>query len=385
MTTFSPLPKGIGTAYKVVAVLAVFLLFAGFYWYSATFVPFMMAFFLAFVLNAPVEWLESKGLRRAWSAPLILFSFWGGSIGLVAYGLPILINHTATLIGQVPGFIDTTLAPLLERYLGMNVTTAALLAMVPDYLQSSLALFRHLLQHLGTAATFTLDQIFLFLIVPLLTFYFLLEWPHLTEKLKKLIRDFVPDAYDDHVDDLADKIGLSLRRLVQGQMLVCTLISVYYGVGLTLAGLPMGWAIGIAMGFLSMLPYVGFLFGAALAFTVALIHFQFVSWVPYAVIGGVLLSGNAIEGNILTPRIVSRKLELHDAWILFALMLGGQMAGIFGMFMALPAMAVVKVLAMEGHKAWVHAWRPEADSAAPVPTTSTPAAPPAPPIPPDTP
>ena len=119
------------------------------------------------------------------------------------------------------------------------------------------------------------------------------------------------------------------------------MLSVYYVVGLSLFGLSVAWPIGIFTGLAVFVPYVGFGLGLILASIAALLQFPFEQACLIVVV--VFGLGQALEGFVLTPRLVGERIGLHPLHVIFALLAFGQLFGFVGVLVALPASAVILV------------------------------------------
>lgn len=129
---------------------------------------------------------------------------------------------------------------------------------------------------------------------------------------------------------------------VRGQTMVCLFLACYYSIGLTLAGLHYGFIIGILTGILTFIPYAGALAGTTTGILVAV--FQFDDWTKIAAVIAVFLTGQFLEGNFITPKIVGDKVKLNPVWIIFGLLAGGALFGFVGVLIAVPITAVIGVL-----------------------------------------
>jgi predicted PurR-regulated permease PerM len=121
----------------------------------------------------------------------------------------------------------------------------------------------------------------------------------------------------------------------------------FYAVGLSLAGLKFGLAIGLGAGLLSFVPYVGAIIGGVLAIGVGLVQF----WPDYSaviLIIGIFVAGQFIEGNFLSPKLVGGSIGLHPVWMMFALLAFSYLFGFVGLLLAVPLAAVVGVLVRYG-------------------------------------
>jgi len=122
-------------------------------------------------------------------------------------------------------------------------------------------------------------------------------------------------------------------------------LGVYYAAGLTLLGLNFGAVIGLLVGILAFIPYVGFAIGFILAMLLALTQFSDQHYLYVALLFG---AGMLVEGNLLTPKLGGERVQLHPVWIVFALLSFGTLFGLLGVLIAVPMAAVIGVLARFG-------------------------------------
>ncbi len=178
----------------------------------------------------------------------------------------------------------------------------------------------------------------LLVVTPIVAFYLLLDWDHLVAK----IDSWVPRDYVQEVRTIARDIDRAMAGFIRGQGTVCLLLGIFYAIGLSLAGLNFGLAIGFGAGLLSFIPYVGALVGGVLAIGVALVQF----WPDYTmilVIIGIFAAGQFIEGNFLSPKLVGSSIGLHPVWLMFALFAFGYLFGFVGLLLAVPLAAAMGV------------------------------------------
>ena len=123
----------------------------------------------------------------------------------------------------------------------------------------------------------------------------------------------------------------------------CASYSIDYAVGLTLAGLNFGLLIGVVSGFLTFIPYVGSLTALVVSFAVAVAQF-YPDWTHILIVVGVILVGQFLEGNVLSPKLVGGSVGLHPVWLIFALLAFGYLFGFLGLLLAVPLAAAVGVL-----------------------------------------
>ena len=133
-----------------------------------------------------------------------------------------------------------------------------------------------------------------------------------------------------------------ISGFVRGQATVCLCLGVFYAVGLTLCGLDLGLLIGLGIGVLSFIPYVGSITGFVLSLLIAFAQFNTIT--PIVAVVSLFIIGQILEGNFLTPKLVGDSVGLHPVWVMFALLAGGVLLGFLGLLIAVPLAAVIGVL-----------------------------------------
>jgi predicted PurR-regulated permease PerM len=189
----------------------------------------------------------------------------------------------------------------------------------------------------GSFAIFNLLS--LAVVTPVVGFYLLRDWP----RVVRMIDSWLPYRYRDVIRAQAREVDRILSAWVRGQALCCLLLALYYAASLTVAGLDLGLIVGLMAGLLSFIPYVGSITGGLTAVGLALA--QFAHWRGVAVVGGVLVVGQILEGYVIYPRFLGDRVELPAVWVIFALFAGGAAFGFLGVMLAVPVAATIGVLA----------------------------------------
>ncbi len=133
-----------------------------------------------------------------------------------------------------------------------------------------------------------------------------------------------------------------ISAFVRGQAIVCSLLFVLYAVGLWLVGVDLWLLLAALSGFGNIIPYAGFMVGIVLSSLMALVTFGDLAhliwvWVVYGVV-------QVLEGTFITPKVVGDSVGLSPLTVILALFAGGQLCGLLGVFLAIPAAAVLRVL-----------------------------------------
>ena len=310
---------------------------------SGILTPFVAGMIIAYVLDPLVSRLERAGVRR-WIGALLLICAVALIVLLITVLLlPVLINQLIGLLQALPGYFERLHGFLVERletaqpaltylgiddargYLGQNAGRAV------DWLGQ---LAGGVLAH-GLAL---IDLLTLIGLTPVIAFYCLKDWKRLVGAVDAL----VPLPTRDTIRMLAVRVNCTLANFLRGQALVCLILGVFYAIALGLAGLQFGLLVGMGAGLISFIPFLGSILGLVTSVGIAVVQFD--GWLMPAVIAGIFLFGQAVEGNILTPKLVGDSVDLNPVWIMFALMAGGAFMGFAGLLLAVPMAAVVGVV-----------------------------------------
>jgi predicted PurR-regulated permease PerM len=304
--------------------------------------PFVAAGLLAYIGDPLADRLQRLRLPRTLAVVAVFvltFLFLGLLVLLVG---PLIRAQVGALFDALPDiarqFEDVWL-PNIAGYLGVepggDVGIGAFLARYSDMAGSWGTKVLMSVTRSGGAVAAAVLSLFL---VPILTFYLLRDWDAILSRLGALL----PTAQRSTIVKLAKDSDEVLGGFLRGQLLVMFALAIIYSTGLMLSGLKFAVAIGVVSGLVSFVPYLGFIFGIALASLTVVLEpeplWQFVGVVATFSIAQV------IEGSILTPKLVGDRIGLHPVLIIFAVAAGGQLFGFFGVLLALPVAAVLSVL-----------------------------------------
>ena len=174
---------------------------------------------------------------------------------------------------------------------------------------------------------------------PIVTFFLLRDW----EKMVAQIDSYLPRQSLETVRGQARLVSDTLVGFFHGQALICLILAIYYATALSVAGLRSALALGVLIGVLAIIPFLGVATGFMLA--VSLAASQYGTWTAILTVCAIFAVGQMIEANILTPKLLGDRVHLHPVWVIFALFAGGTLFGFVGILLAVPAAAVIGVLA----------------------------------------
>jgi len=255
-------------------------------------------------------------------------------VDLVAY-LPELWRKTAAFVGErYPGWMTVIRENLARPELRQLAESAApeAKAIVAQAVPS----VRAALEVLTSAAAFVTHLA----LVPVYLFFFLLARDHPTRGLAEQLTFLRPSVRDDIVFLVEEFIGI-VEAFFRGQLLIGLCMGVLLAAGFSAIGLKFGLFVGLALGVLNIIPYLGTIVG--LAFALPLAFFQTEGgWQLVGLVLWVKVAVQAVEGWVLTPRIMGRQTGLHPVTIMVAIFFWGTaLGGVLGMLLAIPLTAFV--------------------------------------------
>lgn len=322
--------------WSAAAVVLVVILF----YLGNVLLPFVLGGAIAYCLDPIADWFERVGFSRIMATitiTLIAILIFAAAFLVI---VPTLISQSVALIEAAPGLFTSLRDWLVVQFPELMDSESVLreqLGAIATQLQQRGG---ELLNTVLNSAMSLVNVAVLVVIVPVVTFYLLLDWDRMVARVDALLpRDHAPT-----IRQLARDIDGTLASFIRGQGLVILIQGTYYAIGLMLVGLNFGVVVGAFAGLISFIPYVGALVGGALAIGIAIVQFwNDPIWI--AVVAAIFMSGQFVEGNILTPKLVGDSVGLHPVWLLLALSVFGSLFGFIGLLVAVPLAAMIGVVA----------------------------------------
>lgn len=329
--------------------LIALLAFVGLLWLlQDILLPFIAGFVLAYFLDPVADRLEKLGLPRILATLLILSVAVAVVVVAVLIVVPVLADQALKLAQDLPELVKALIARF-EELTPQSVKDMLARAggsssgSLGDVVGKATGWVASFLQSVWSGGMALVNVVSLLVVTPIVAFYLLADWDHLVAK----VDSWLPRDHVEEVRAIARDINTTMAGFIRGQGTVCLLLGVFYAVGLSLAGLKFGLAIGMGAGLLSFIPYVGAIVGGVLAIGVGLVQF----WPDYSsvlIIIGIFVAGQFLEGNFLSPKLVGGSIGLHPVWLMFALFAFSYLFGFVGLLLAVPLAAAMGVLVRYG-------------------------------------
>jgi predicted PurR-regulated permease PerM len=318
--------------------------------------PFALGIALGYLLDPIVQRLERIGLNRLGASLVILVVFvlvlaiilvvfapiLGGQLVGFTQKLPSYVTRLQSLaVDQGNVLLDKYGGPWRERLgLGNGLSSEQIQKSIGDLVAQGGQWILNALRSLASGGAAIFGFLSFLVVTPVVAFYMLLDW----DKMLATIDSWLPLDHRDGLRQIAREINHALAGFLRGQSLVCLFLGLWYAIGLSLIGLDFGFLIGVLGGVLSFIPYVGSLTALVLSLGVAIVQ-GWPNWNLFFFALGVVGTGQFLEGNVLSPKLVGESVGLHPVWLMFALVAFGELFGFTGLLIAVPMSAAMGVLA----------------------------------------
>ncbi len=374
-------------AWSLVGVAAAVAVVAWIAWqFRVVFPPLVLAGAIVFLLNPIVSGLERRGVRRAFGTGLTYL----GLVGVLVAGgflvAPLVSTQAEELADQWPELradVEDWLDDLSDRskedgwiieipnveelrgQLGGGRTTAedeefdrvvtqaaaaledggepVLAADLDRVAADARAQFpeeggiAEQLRTVREVGTRVFEVGLIFVLAPIIAFYLLVDLPH----IGAVSRSLVPDQAEAQVLHVAHRLNTTIGGFFRGQLAVAVIVGTMVSIGLAVLDLPFWLIVGMIAGLFNMVPLIGPWVGAVPGVVIALTTRDLGTalWVV-----AIMTGAQQIDNHFISPLVMQRTVSLHPAVVMLALLAGGTLGGFFGLLLAVPVTAVLKVV-----------------------------------------
>jgi len=305
------------------------------------FAPLFIALVVVIVLNPFVTALQERGIHRLVGAAI---AFLGLLAALVAIGLvvvPSIVNQAEGFVSEFPLIYDRLIEQTVafgDRF-GLDPSLWSY-DQVLEYLndpENQDTILSLVLDRLGTLTTGIFEFILVFLLGPVIAFYVLIDLPNVQQRLL----DMVPQQNRAETAYVGRRLNNAVGGFLRGQLVVAIIVGVMLSFGYWLIDLPFWMLIGMVGGVLNIVPFLGPWVGGILGVAIALTTADF-STAVWAVVVAVVVQ--QIDNNFVSPSVLRATVRLHPAATLIVLVLAGAIAGFWGIVIAVPLAAALKII-----------------------------------------
>lgn len=319
---------------------------------------FFLAYTIAYLANPIVRWFQQRRLPR-WVGVGAVFFGLVTLLAVASFVVAQFVQQASAFLQEMPNFNEQ----LFRWYEGLPVVLQGFVptsavdflsqpgAQVGDALEGEvIAPFEGMVGQLGgVLAQLSSNVLTLFVnfvggvlqavVLLFLMLFLLYDFSSVNRTLLRTI----PERYRLGGLETLRKLDLSVGGYIRGQLLIATVVGFSIWLGLTLLGVPLAFGVGFIAGVFNVVPFlgpiVGFIPAALLALTLG--------W-PYVVaVAALFMVINFLDGNVISPIIFSKTIEVHPLTVILSVTLGASLLGLLGAVLAVPTAAFLKLLYQE--------------------------------------
>lgn len=304
--------------------------------------PIILAGILYYLMNPAVDYLERKGIKRIYS----IFGLFILVIGLIVWGVVVIVpkiqEQSMSFVENLPGYLDIIenkvneilSDPIFSQVQDqLEASNEKLIASMTDIIQN---LSRSTIQNIGSFFGAVATVVLAVVTMPFILFYLLKDGRQLAPYFVK----FLPTKMRKPSLTVLKEMNDQVSSYIRGQLTVAFAVAIMFMVGFSLIGLDYAITLGIAAGFLNLIPYLG----------------SFLAMVPavfLGIVGGpvllvkvlvVFVIEQTIEGRLISPLVLGNELSIHPVTILLVLLTSGKLFGLVGVILGIPVYAAAKVI-----------------------------------------
>ncbi len=302
------------------------------------FIPFILAFFIAYLLNPMVEYVESRKVPRGLAILLVYMVVFAVGTSIMVFGVPYILeefNRLGHVIPRLTSEIKGIITDIEGSYSRFRLPQG-IRAVIDERIKQG----EDLLINMVRAAADSMVKLFSYLlgliIAPFFAFYMLKD----AEQIKNSFTLTIPRRYRSDVMAVLRDLDDIISGFFRGHVTISVIVGVMTGLGMYLAGVDFAFIIGLIAGIAELVPYLGPFITAVPAVSLALLVSKKTAF--YAII--IILIVQQLENAVISPKILGKSLGLHPLVVIFALLAGGELYGFAGVLLAVPAAAALKVI-----------------------------------------
>ncbi|QJD83728.1 AI-2E family transporter [Cohnella herbarum] len=312
---------------------------------KAVLAPFLVAMVISYTLNPIVNLLHDRKVPRTAAVLIIYAVFISVSVVILMNVIPMFMNQVEELNEHMP---DLTMRAqsFVDQFNNNNVLPET----IRDGINKSISgmekrLEQRITDFLNNIGA-VVNVLFIAMIVPFLAFYMMKD----LDVFERAALQYVPRAKRKHVIRLLKEIDAALGSYIRGQLIVSLCIGVLAYIGYLIIGMPYPLLMAGFVSLFDIIPYLGPFFGAL----PALIMATTISWKMVLMVVIVNMICQNLESNVISPQVVGKSMKMHPLTIILVLLIGGELAGIVGMILAVPFYAAMKVIVQHVSAYYIH-------------------------------
>lgn len=305
--------------------------------------PIIMGIAIALLLNTVLSFIEDRFRLKRYQGLLIVYVTFIGILVISAVTLfPRIYSSVSSLVEELPFYIrqiDVFLGQFNSYLREYNETIAQAVDLNRFEERYSGWVETAVLSSVSYVSSFTMTLINL-LIGIVISIYLLKDKEVFARMFKRLLYAMFPVASAKTAIDIFQEMDYIFKRYIIGKSLDCLIIGIMAVIGLLIIGAPYALLLGVIIGILNFIPYVGPLLGMIPAFIITYFYDPFTALLVLLFI--FLLQ--QFDGLWLGPKILGDSVGITPFWVISSIIIGGSLFGLIGMFISVPVTAMIQVV-----------------------------------------
>ncbi|WP_071459011.1 AI-2E family transporter [Bacillus massilinigeriensis] len=316
--------------------------------FQTLFLPFLISGVIYYLLRPIVNFLDTKKVPRALAIVAIYLLFIGLGIALVLVVGPELQRQFKSLVDNFPDLVGSLQKEILalrdsgwfsrfqeNQYMSLDEISER----VTTFIRSNVSnIFSQVTNVIGVITSI----VTVIITVPFIVFYMLKDG----EGASRHILKFLPYLQAKEARKILKDLDEALSSYIKGQALVSFLVGAMMYVGYLIIGLEYSLVLAVVTMLTNVIPFIGPFIGVIPAVIIGFLTSPLMA-VKVVLVAVVV---QQIDGNLTSPYIMGRKLDIHPLTIILLLLVAGSLAGLLGMILAVPTYAVLKVVASHAYR-----------------------------------
>ena len=332
------------------------IVFSGIAYVSSVAFPFILGSCLAFIINVPMRFFERRVFKklkkgkRAISLIMSLVCIVGVIILVSGLIIPELVDTIFRLSNNIPGYVKETQAfleqhsinkPMVHKYVNqISFDWDKISGELISFLQDSAT---NMLNSTVSAITNVVQVVVSFALGFVFALNALLQKEKLSTQVKKVLVAFLPERVAKYIVRVGRLSNNAFSSFMSGQCLEAVILGSLIFASMKLLGLPYAVLIAVFIAVMSLIPIIGGFIGC----WVGVLLILMVDWKQAIVFIIMFVVVQQFEGNVIYPHVVGNSVGLPAIWVLVAVTIGGNIAGIVGMIFSIPFCSVLYQLFSE--------------------------------------
>ncbi len=306
------------------------------------FIPFLFSVLTAYLFYPFADWIEKRKVPRTVAVLIVLILSASLIVLAGAILIPGLVLEIQVLIEKVPEFaaqlyqqIRSHLSSVIRA---LNIDSEKLQQNIIDEIPARAEILLNNILRGMTGLGGVFSQVLNIILIPVLSFYLLKDY----HRIQSWITGFVPKKSKNIWVFYQWRINRILGGYIRGRIIVCSIVGLLTGIGLSIFNIPFAILLGFLTGVFNIIPFIGPYSSLGIAFLTALVTPNpLITMLKIALVYFVVQS---LEALVIQPKIVGDKVGLHPAVVIFSVLFFARFFGFWGLLLGVPAAALIKFI-----------------------------------------